>query len=210
MALRPGLLLAAAALTAGSATPVQRHEVPTAVQVITQIDIARANPAGYADLLRDLAPRFRGNIYRDKDIPDGLITNEGMAAVNDAATWISGRSALPPVEPSDLLSAAARVHVLEQGPLGTTGHFSPDGSGPGARLKKLGGDMFVAETITYGASTAEAVVRQLAVDDGVRDRGHRHILFSPEYRYAGAACGPHKVYGTMCVVEFARTPNGAP
>ena len=48
------------------------------------------------------------------------------------------------------------------------------------------------------------------IDDGVRDRGHRHIMFSPEYHYAGAACGPHKTFGEMCVIEFAATPNGAP
>ena len=200
------LLLAAALLSA--AAPLR--EPPTAVQVIGAINIARASPPNYADYLRDLRPRFNGKIYRDKEIPNGLVTTEGFTAFDDASTWLSGRSAVPLVQPSDLLNAAARVHVLEQGPLGTLGHFSPDGSGPGARLKRLGGDIYVAEIISYGAPSAEAVVRQLAVDDGVRDRGHRHILFSAEYLYAGAACGPHKLYGTMCVVEMARTANGAP
>lgn len=204
------LLPAAAMLSAPPSVPLRDHDVPAAVDVIKQIDIVRQNPSDYAKALTELGPRFRGMVYRDKDLPNGLVTHEGMAAVNDAATWLSDRTPVQPVQMSDILNQAARVHVVEQGPLGTVGHFSPDGSGPGQRVKKLGGDVYVAEMIAYGAPTAEAVVRQLTVDDGVRDRGHRHILFSPEYRYAGAACGDHTVFGTMCVVEFSATPNGAP
>lgn len=203
-------LLAGAALLGGSAAPPPMREPPTPVAVITEINVARTSPSSYADYLKDIRPHFRDNLYRDKDVPNGLITREGVAAVDEAIADLAKRSPLPALQPSDLLSLAARDHVLEQGPRGGTGHASADGSRPGDRLKRRGGDIFVAETITYGGPSAAAVVRQLAIDDGVRDRGHRHILFSPEYRYVGAACGAHKTYGTMCVVEFSRTPNGAP
>ncbi len=207
--MRLGLLLAAALLT-GSAAPMTREDPPTPVQVIDAINIARANPSGYADHLKDLEPNFHGVIYRDRDYRDGLMTNEGFAAMSDAIIELTKHAPVPPVQISDILNQAARKHVEEQGPLGTTGHQSPDGEGPGQRLVELRGDRYVSEMIAYGAPTAEAVVRNLAVDDGVRDRGHRHIMFSREYAYAGAACGPHKVFGEMCVVEFSATPNGAP
>lgn len=210
MRTRLGLLLVTAALIGGSAAPVRDRDIPTSVDVIRQVNIARASPDDLARLIRGLEPNFKGNVYHDRTLPAGLVTIEGPRAYQDAATYLSGRPPVPPVEMSNILNEAALAHVLEQGPLGTTGHFSADGTGPGGRVKRLGGDVFVAEAVTYGPFDAEGVVRQLAVDDGVRDRGHRHILFSPEYHYAGAACGPHKTFGEMCVVEFSATPNGAP
>ena len=61
--------------------------------------------------------------------------------------------------------------------------------------------------ITYGSNTAEEVVAQLVVDDGVPDRGHRRLLYDPALRYAGVSCGPHPGYGTMCVIDLASTPD---
>ena len=42
------------------------------------------------------------------------------------------------------------------------------------------------------------------------DRGHRHSLLRAEHRYAGVACGSHKVHRTMCVIMFSPTPDGSP
>jgi uncharacterized protein YkwD len=46
----------------------------------------------------------------------------------------------------------------------------------------------------------------------VKDRGHRHNLFNPKFRVAGAAIGEHKGYGTMVVVDLADafTPKQKP
>ena len=117
---------------------------------------------------------------------------------------------MPPLTHADLLALAAGDHVREQGPRGATGHESADGMRPGARVVRRGGGQYVAETITYGPPSASEVVRQLIVDDGVKSRGHRRILYTAEYRYAGIGCGPHTRYGTMCVVDFGRKPDGQP
>ena len=45
---------------------------------------------------------------------------------------------------------------------------------------------------------------QLIIDDGVPDRGHRRILFSPAYTQVGVGCGPHPEWRRMCVLDFAR------
>lgn len=200
-------LLLGAGMLAGSAPT---RDVPTSVDVISSVNLARAAPSNYADLLSDLRPNYKGNIYRDREIRNGLITQEGVKALDEAVIHLRGLEAVPVVQRSDLLDSAALAHVLEQGPRGGIGHLSADGSGPRDRIRRLGGDVYIAETITYGAPSAAAVVRQLTIDDGVRDRGHRRIMFSAEYRYAGAACGPHKTFGTMCVIEFSKTSNGAP
>jgi hypothetical protein len=52
------------------------------------------------------------------------------------------------------------------------------------------------------------VVRQLILDDGVVNRGHRLTIFDPNLQIAGAGCGPHAVYRYMCVIDFAGAPIG--
>jgi uncharacterized protein YkwD len=41
------------------------------------------------------------------------------------------------------------------------------------------------------------------VDDGVSDRGHRDNLLDPRWTVAGVACGPHREYEQMCVMDYA-------
>jgi hypothetical protein len=59
--------------------------------------------------------------------------------------------------------------------------------------------------ISFGPEQPPAVVIDLVVDDGVPDRGHRKILLDDRLRFAGAACGPHTIYRTMCVIDLADT-----
>ena len=59
------------------------------------------------------------------------------------------------------------------------------------------------ENIGYGPKEARDMVMQLIVDDGVPDRGHRKNIFSTVFHTAGVACGPHPVFGNMCVIDFA-------
>ena len=63
----------------------------------------------------------------------------------------------------------------------------------------------MAEVISFGPEDAASVIIDLVVDDGVRNRGHRKILLDPGYRVAGAACGPHKTFRVVCVIDFADT-----
>ncbi len=63
--------------------------------------------------------------------------------------------------------------------------------------------MLDAEAISYGYQSPQDVVRQLIVDDGVPGRGHRQVLFDASLRFAGVGCGPHRLYGAMCVIDFS-------
>jgi len=61
----------------------------------------------------------------------------------------------------------------------------------------------VGENISYGHRDARAIVTQLIIDDGVKDRGHRKNIFDSAYRVVGIATGRHTKYGAMCVMDFA-------
>ena len=202
------LLPLAALLVSASVAPLARSPLERAV--LDEINFARANPQAYAERLKTYRTYFNGKIVYYPGNPTGLRTSEGVAAVDEAIAFLGTQQPLPPIGHSDLLALAAADHVREQGPRGATGHESADGSRPGARVTRRGGGIYVAETITYGPPSGIEVVRQLIIDDGVKSRGHRHIVFSPEYRFGGAGCGPHKNYRVMCVVDFGRNANGQP
>ncbi len=185
---------------------------PLERDVIEEINRVRAHPHDYADELRAYRTWFDGRVVHRPEDRDGVgvETFEGVAAVDDAIMFLDRQVPLPPLGQSELLASAARDHADEQAESGAIGHTSPDGRSPGDRVKARGGDIYVGETISYGAATAIDVVRQLIIDDGVPRRGHRALIFSPGYHYAGAGCGPHLRYGAMCVVDYAATPDGSP
>ncbi|MHA6720754.1 CAP domain-containing protein [Sphingomonas sp. RS6] len=198
-----------AALAAAAPLLIAANEAPALEDdVLARINAVRQDPAAYAEQLRDYRRHFLGNAVFLPDRAKGLLTQEGVAAVDEAIAFLEQQPALPPLNRASLLALAARHHVAMQGPLGEHGHVGPDGTSPGERVRKLGGGDLVGEDISYGYADADAVVRQLIVDDGVIDRGHRRLIFEPELRYAGVGCGEHRRYGHMCVIDVARTHDG--
>ncbi len=179
---------------------------PTAAEiaVVREINKIRRFPKEYAKYLRALGARFEGTLWRLQDhVP--IRTNEGRPAIIEAAEF------LEQVEPvmelityTEALHLAARDHVLDQGPTGDTGHVGTDGSRPSDRIRRYGTPVSLSgEVINYGDETPRMTVIQLVIDDGVKDRGHRHNLFDRRFKAAGASIGFHKEYGTMVVVDLA-------
>ncbi|MDF7774027.1 CAP domain-containing protein [Sphingomonas sp. AOB5] len=204
--MRPLLLILLSALLAASAPPTPQITLETAV--IAEINYARANPKAYANRLREYRKGFRGNTVYYPGNRDGLYTYEGVAAVDEAIRFLDRQTPLGPLRHAPLLARAARDHIDEQGPRGVTGHESRNGDRAAQRVLKRGGGTYVAENITYGPPSAAEVVRQLIVDDGVPGRGHRRVIYAGEFRFAGAACGGHRVYRHMCVIVSGRTADG--
>lgn len=177
--------------------------------VLEEINFARTQPRRYADTLRDYRRHFTGMIVRYPGNPDGLITKEGVRAVDEAIRFLEAQQPLPPLEHSALLALAASDHVRDIGPKGMTGHRSSmDGASPSARLQRRGGGNYVAEIITFGPPSAIEVVRQWIVNDGNTNRGHRKSVFAEEMIFAGVACGPHRTYRVMCAAGLGRTADG--
>jgi len=176
----------------------------TEKDVILELNKARSDPARYAEMyIRPRLTAFRGGLYSPKG-GTPISTQEGVRAVEECYRAMRSAKPLGLLYPREGLSRGARDHVRDQGASGATGHYGRDGSDPGKRASRYGtGD--AGENIAYGADSAAEIVRQLLIDDGVPDRGHRLNTLAPEYRYAGAAVGGHPRYGTMCVINFSES-----
>ena len=161
-------------------------------QLIEELNRLRSDPAKYASHLEDRLKYYRKNILRlPNQVP--LVTKEGDRAVKEAIRALRSTHSLPTLKEDKGLAAAARDHVREIGPKGLMQHSRiPPG---------------VGEVMSFGPERSRDVVIELLVDDGVPNRGHRKLLLDSKFRYAGASCGPHKTYRTMCVIDLSVGPD---
>lgn len=199
------------ALTAMSAAPGDlsaRRSLEAGV--LDRINHARQFPRDYARHLREYRSYIHDGILFLPGDENGVHTREGRASVDDAIAFLEAQAPLPALTEGQVLALAARDHADEQGSIGFEGHVSRDGASPGERVKRRGGDIYVGESISYGFDDADAVVRQLIIDDGVPDRGHRRLLFTGSFRYAGVGCAEHRRLRHLCVVDLSGTADGAP
>jgi hypothetical protein len=155
--------------------------------VLAEMNYARAHPAQYARALRLDPQGYPG---------------DDRAAFEEAMDFLEQQPPLPPLDTDKRVAAAARDHVRSQGSSGAVGHGAPGGLGQ--RLHDHGvWAGLSAENIAYGSRTGADVVRQLIIDSGVPNRGHRANIFSRSYQLAGVSCGPHPAYAVVCVIDFA-------
>ncbi|HYI92226.1 MAG TPA: CAP domain-containing protein [Bryobacteraceae bacterium] len=164
-------------------------------QLIEELNRMRSNPARYATHLEERLKYYQKKILR---LPNqvALQTKEGDRAVKEAIRVLRATQSLPQLKEQSDLAAAARDHVREIGPKGLIRH---------ARIPPG-----VGEVMSFGPERSRDVVIELLVDDGVPNRGHRKLLLDSRFRYAGAACGPHKTYRTMCVIDLSIGPDPMP
>lgn len=193
-----------AVMTGGALAAPSRFEA----HVFSELNYFRADPSAYARIIGDYRPRFRGKLLLGtEDSEIDIMTNEGVAAIDEAVRDLRGEAPRAEYDWSDLLASAAADHVAAQSRSGAVGHYT-NGRGPGERVRARGGGPYVSEVITYGHHSPASVVQQLLIDDGVPGRGHRHSLLSTSHAYAGVACGPHKVHRSMCVIVLGQTRDG--
>lgn len=206
--MRP-LLAAPVVFCFGLATlAAQPSDAARAREMVAQVNWARQHPQAAAEALRGWLKAFEGDRYLCFPGEPRLRLEEGRAAVVEAIAFLDRQPPVPPVAWSDRLARAARILAADQARLGGLGHQGSDGSLPSDRVAEDGPPAAaLGEVATYGTfgepGDPRRAVLALIVDDGVRDRGHRKVIFDPQYRLAGAAWGPHPLYTRMAVVDFA-------
>jgi len=178
------IVLTALALAAPTRTVADSRRFEDVV--LAQINFARQHPADYARQLEAAS------------VQEAVAETEPQA-LDEAIDFLNRQPSLRPLRPDPRLAASAMDHVVEQGPAGGVGHGQF-----GRRLQaRLMGAGLSAEDIDYGEHSPDQVVRRLIVDAGVPNRGHRSNIFGPAFELSGVSCGPHRVYGSMCVIDFA-------
>lgn len=174
-----------------------------AMDIHNETNLVRRDPGAYASHLEAMLPLFDG-MMMDRVGRPMLRTEEGAAAVQEAIAALRARTPVPPLGWSKGLAGAAADHVRDQGPIGGLEHYGTDGSDPARRAERRGRwASGMAENIAYGENPARDVVIQLLVDDGVPDRGHRNNILNGNWGVEGVACGPHRDYRQICVMDYA-------
>ncbi|HKO61613.1 MAG TPA: CAP domain-containing protein [Pyrinomonadaceae bacterium] len=171
-------------------------------QLLEEINYARANPHEYVKALELFRRNFRG---KEIHYPEGgvLVTNEGVAALDDAILFLRRQTPLPPLEVRSGMIKAAKVHVTDLVTTGRSGHRGTDGSQPGERLDRFGRwEDSYGENIVYESRTPRYDVIGMIIDDGTASRGHRENLFS-DFRVIGIATGKRATGATLGVMTFA-------
>jgi len=188
-----------------AADPSSSAAIPdhvTAAAIIHEMNLARQNPTLYATLLEQRRQNYCGGVYL---LPGNvrLRTHEGIRALDDAIRFLNRAKPQAPLALSPGLCLAAADHCREQAG-GAMGHCGNHGSDAGNRISRYGVvSQGWAENIAYGPHCAREIVLALIIDDGVRGRGHRKNIFNPTYNVAGAACGSHARFGSVCSIDFA-------
>lgn len=170
--------------------------------LIREMNLARTNPASYANYVADLRTHFHGNILV---LPGRtmLRTQEGTLALDEAIRFLRNVQPLAPLTLSSGMCRAASEHCTDQAN-GRMGHGGSDSSSPADRMNRYGkwGAVW-GENVSYGKSSARDIVLALIIDDGLRGRKHRKNIFNPAFIVTGAAYGTHARYRSVCSIEFA-------
>jgi len=172
-------------------------------EVVEELNLARTHPDEYADYLVEYSKLFVGKELREPG-EITIMTEEGRSAVTEAIRFLKKQKSVPSLTASKGMSRAAADMVRMQETTNQIGHVGRDGSKFSDRISRYGSwGGSCGENIDYGNNTARKIVMSLIIDDGVSNRGHRKSIFNQEFRRVGVACGRHKVFRNMCVIEYA-------
>lgn len=202
--LRSLIILLFLAAPACAATELERV-------ILQELNVARMKPAAYVQYLEHYRSLFKKKTYVQPGTNLLIRTEEGTAAIDEAINFLRRQPSLPPLRWAEGLARSSAELVRAQAKSKETGH----GSGKlsmSRRIKRHGQwTVAIGEAITYGPYVADRgrdVIAQLIVDDGVPNRGHRTTLYDQDYRLAGVTCGPHPLFQTACVIDFAGGEEG--
>jgi len=143
----------------------------SASAVVREMNLARTNPAAYAAHIEAMRASFHGNV-RVLSGKTMVRTKEGVLALDDAIRFLNRTRPLAPLALSSGMCQAATDHCTEQAD-GRMGHGDVAG-----RMNRYGRwGLIWGENLSYGKSSARAIVLAQIIDDGLPGRKHRKNIF---------------------------------
>lgn len=173
-------------------------------EVFDLINFARKNPLALIPELEGMLKCFKNKYFKIPGTNINIITHEGESAVKGAISFLNSQKPIAEFNESNGLYLASKDHVRDIGINGLASHEGTDGSRMCDRIEKYGEwHISIAENIGFDDSKARDIVINMIVDDGNSSRGHRNNIFSTDFKSIGVACGPHRDYKHVVVINFA-------
>ena len=167
-----------------------KNDTLLCIEVLKEMNAVRRDPGRYADKVEALLSQFEASdpmLFREdpNDTSAPLLrTQEGAAAVSECVEALRSHAPVPALDEAldPRLNAAATDHALDIGRSGSTAHEGADDSTPQQRIERHGEwSGALGENLSFGCASAERVVLQLLVDDGVPSRGHRANILNANF-----------------------------
>lgn len=182
-------------------------------EIFALVNKVRADPKILLPHLQGMLVNFEDTLYKREGQKPNIRTKEGASGVQTAIEFLTHQTSLPPLTWNADLTLAAKAHVDDIGPKGLLQHESSNGESVKDRFGHYG--KFVGcygENLSFNCDTAEEVVSQLIIDDGLPERGHRDNIFNKEFKVFGCYSGPHKDFEMMTCMDLAGgfVKNGEP
>lgn len=175
-----------------TAAPSTLPGAPDCKEIVSQINLVRTNPSGFAKLLAQYTSPVSWSTHPscvDSADPKCLftrsdnvqfLTHDGVNGILDAIKFLNSAKPVGAVKSVDGLCLSAGILVREQGRAGEIGHTGPTGSSSQSRIFQYGlVPSDYTELVQYGAflgdGTVFDVVAQLIVGDGDAKKLHRAV-----------------------------------
>ncbi len=147
-------------------------------QMVQEINLLRCYPQEYAKIVAvRLSARSaeKGGLKPDEEV-----------ALQELLAELRAMKALPPLQPSECISKAAKKHGADMKAKGFIAHDGSDGKEPHDRMETACGEIKTSgENIGGGEETVRGRVIELLLDEGISGRGHRRTLLDKNWTHVG-------------------------
>ena len=178
-----------------------------AQDIFEYINMARSSPEDFTAKVQMRLNNYEGKNFK---VDDQLYQSfEGKDAPEEAIAALQVTKPKPVLERAPGLDLAAKELADFLGESGEVSHKGKGDTRMGDRISKQGQwTGKIGEIIGVQPENGLNFVLQWIIDDGVKTRGDRKSILSPDFSKIGVAVGPHKTYKTVAVVVFAEAFAG--
>jgi uncharacterized protein YkwD len=163
--------------------------IDLATKVKEEINNCRKNPLAYIPLI-EIMLQTSDNKYK--------------ADIQDAIEFIKKQKNTSLLSSSDILTKVARDHAEDIGINGLFTHIGSDGKDLDSRMDKYtewAGS--ISENMEFDNTDCSSILLNWLIDAGVKNKIHRHNIFSSSFNYIGIAAAKHESYNIVVVANFA-------
>ena len=171
-------------------------------EVASELNEVRTSPDAYISKILQYTKYFKGNVLHLPGSNVGIRTEEGAAAYQEAADFLSTRKSINALKLNYSLCMIAEEFLVEVQKTDINDVSKIDLESIIAKYGSFTGSF--SRAIDFGGTTPELVISNLLVGDGDPNRGQRGSMFNQNLNLIGVASGSHSQF-TMCTVILTCT-----